>query len=266
MKSFKQIAIVGTGPGDPNHLTLRAINYINQADVVLYDCLVDEITLTIVPLSIPCERIEKKFRKSNGIDIFDQEILQRMLYYLKKGKKVVRIKPGDSMNYNSGGMEADYLISMGYDVEMVPGIPTHLAASNLLKLNLTEIGQSNGFISFMADELGKDNHLVSHLSYLIQNGGIPICLYGMRVESFPVIAELFLANGMDEKMPVAICGDVSLDSSKLICTNLRDCSDLAALMDTEGSLPDHFVVFAGKYLLKNYVEFKSETIKAPDYV
>ncbi len=261
MVRFKQIAIVGTGPGHPDYMTKRALDYLNQADVVLYDCLVDEISLTVIPSTVLCERVEKKFRKSNGIDIFDQEILQRMLYYLEAGKKVVRIKPGDSMNYNSGGMEADYLISKGYDVELVPGVPTHLAAANLMKLNLTEIDQSNGFISFMADELEKDVHLVSHLAYIIEKGGVPVCLYGMRAETFAIISKLLKENELGNDMPVAICCDVSLETGQLIKTNLGDCADLVELMAEEDALPSHFVVFVGKYILKDYIEFKSETIK-----
>jgi siroheme synthase len=259
MNEFKQIAIVGTGPGHPDYMTKRALDYLNRAEVVLYDCLIDEITLSVVPKNVKCERVEKKFKKSNGLDIFDQEILQRMLAYLKEGKKVVRIKPGDSLNYNSGGMEADYLASKGYEVEIVPGIPTHFAAANNFKLNLTEIAQSNGFITFMADELEKDHDLLPHIACLINHGGIPICLYGMRVETFSVISKSFVESGIPNSMPVAICGDVSLASEELIKTNLGDCTDLVELLASEQKLPVHFVVLIGKYILTDYVEFKHKT-------
>lgn len=261
MKEFKQIAIVGTGPGDPDLLTKRALDYLQQADIVLYDCLVDEITLTAIPATVKKERVEKKFRKHNRIDIFDQEILKRMLQCLEAGMRVVRIKPGDSMNYNSGGMEADYLVAKGYEVELVPGIPTHLAAANLFRLNLTEINQSNGFISFMADELGKDSHMASHIAYLMKHGGVPVCFYGMRVETFAFVRKLLLENGICGHMPVAICCDVSLETAQLIPTNLGECADLVELLANENKIPGHFVVLMGKHLLKSYVDFKNETSK-----
>ena len=261
MKKLKKIAIVGTGPGHPDYLTKRALDYMQQADIILYDCLVDEIILSVIPKTVIQERIEKKFRKHNNIDIFDQQILKRMIECIEAGMRVVRIKPGDSMNYNSGGMEADYLISKGYDVELVPGVPTHLAAANLFKLNLTEIHQSNGFISFMADELGKDEHMASHIAYMMKYGGVPICLYGMQVETFAKIKTMLQKYEICDKMPVAICCDVSLDTAQLIQTTLGECVDLVEILANEEKIPGHFVVLMGKHLLKNYVDFKNETLK-----
>ena len=260
-KKFKQIAIVGTGPGHPDFMTKRALDYLKQADIVLYDCLVDEITLAVIPENVKKERIEKKYRKHNSVDIFDQEILKRMIQCLEEGLKVVRIKPGDSMNYNSGGMEADYLISKGYNVELVPGVPVHFAAANFLNLKLTEIHQSNGLISFMADELQKDEHLVSHVAYMMKQGGVPVCLYGMRVESFGAIKKMLQTNGICDKMPVAICCDISLETEQLISTSLGECDDLVEILDNEEKIPGHFVVLMGKHLLKSYVDFKTETTK-----
>ena len=261
MSDFKQIAIVGTGPGNPDYLTKRALDYFSQADIILYDCLVDEQVLTVIPANVKQERVEKKYRKHNHIDIFDQAILNRMLECLEAGLRVVRIKPGDSMNYNSGGMEADYMLSKGYEVELVPGVPAHLAAANLFKLNLTEINQSNGFISFMADELKKDETLLPHIAYLMKYGGIPVCLYGMKAESFVTIRQQLMQNSICDHMPVAICGDISLPTAKLITTNLGQCADLVDLLANTNELPVHFVVLLGKYLLKSYVEFKNETLK-----
>jgi uroporphyrin-III C-methyltransferase len=261
MKTFKQIAIVGTGPGDPDYMTRRAFDYLQQADIVLYDCLVDEVVLTVIPSTVKLERIEKKYRKHNAIDIFDQQILKRMIECIEAGMKVVRIKPGDSMNFNSGGMEADYLKSKGYDVEMVPGVPTHLAAANLFNLNLTEIHQSNGFISFMADELGKDEHMASHIAYMMKHGGVPVCLYGMQVETFAKVKAMLQKYEICDKMPVAICGDVSLSTAQLIPTTMGDCVDLVEILANEDQLPGHFVVLMGKHILKSYVDFKEETIK-----
>jgi len=261
MKELKQIAIVGTGPGHPDYLTQRAKDYLQHADIVLYDCLVDEIILHAIPDNIVMERVEKKYRKDNGIDIFDQEILRRMETCLKEGKRVVRIKPGDGMNFNSGGMEADYLIDKGYDIELVPGIPAHFAASNLFKLNLTEIGQNNGLMSCMADELAQDAHLFPHVAYLMKHGPIPVAFYGMRVETFGIIKKLLQENGICDAMPVAICGEVSLENQSIIKTNLGECVDLVELLYGQDKLPKHMMVLMGKYLFKSYVDFKRETSK-----
>ncbi len=260
-KDLKQIAIVGMGPGDPSYLTLRAIEYINNADIVLYDCLVDEISLSIIPSHVKQERVEKKFKKHNSIDILDQEILKKLTEYADKGLQIVRIKPGDSMNYNSGGMEADYLTSNGYNVELVPGIPTHISAANLGYINLTEINQSNGLMSFMADELEKDDRLIPHIAALMKYGNIPVCLYGMRAETFLKIKTLLKREGICGKIPVTICGDISLKTQKIIATNLNDCNDVADILTNQDKMPKHYIVIIGKYIQQNYIVFKNESSK-----
>ncbi len=256
---LQQIAIVGTGPGHPDFLTKRALDYLENADVVLYDCLVDKILLSIIPKNVQIEHVEKQYRKDNQINILNQEILKKMFQYLDEGKRVVRIKPGDSMNYNSGGMESDFLISKGYEPELVPGIPAHLAAANLLNLNLTEINQSNGFVSFMADELNKDEHLISHLAYLLKFGNVPICFYGMRIDSFSTIQTLFQANEIPDNMPIAICCDLSLKKQSLIRTNMGECVDLIQILANDNKIPKHFVVILGKHIFKSYVDFINDS-------
>ncbi|WP_282035964.1 uroporphyrinogen-III C-methyltransferase [Saccharicrinis aurantiacus] len=259
MNEFKQIAIVGSGPGHPDFLTKRAMDYINQADILLYDCLVDPLILTAVPAHIKQERVEKKYKIGNGIDIFDQDILSRMMECADAGLQVVRIKPGDSMNFNSGGMENNYLTRKGYQVEMVAGVSAHVAASNLHGLNLTEIGQSNASATCIIDDIREQEKQLADLAHLMKYSSMPVCFYPMNVAAVKGLVATMQNNEICNKMPVAICCDVSLTSSKLIETKLGDCADLLDILANDDQLPDHFIIIMGKHIFNNYVDFKTTT-------
>lgn len=261
MRKFKQIAIVGAGPGHPDYLTKRAMDYINQADIVLYDCLVDEIILSVIPENIKQERLEKKFKIGNGIDIFDQEILNRICNCAEQGMQVVRIKPGDSMNFNSGGMENNYLQRKGYDVELVPGVTAHMAAANIWGLNLTEIGQSNACGTCIIDDLEMQETQLENLAKMMKYNNMPVCFYPMHLKSISGLKEILQKYEICDKMPVAVCCDVSLETEKLVKTNLGDCVDLLDVLANENQLPDHFIAIMGKHIFDNYVDFKIQTSK-----
>ncbi len=261
MRDFKQIAIVGTGPGHPDYLTKRAHDYMQQADVILYDCLVDEVIFEVVPPEVKLERVEKKYRIGNGIDIFDQEILAKVMQYAKEGKQVVRIKPGDSLNYNSGGMENDLYEHHGFQVELVPGVPAHFAAANIYKLNLTEIGQSNACVSLILDDLDKQKGQISNIAQLMNQNNTPVCIYPMSLDNVPGIVILLRQFEVSEDMPVAVCCDVSLDSGCSFKTTLGDCVDLLELVNNDNKLPDHFILFMGWHINDSYVTFKNSKEK-----
>jgi siroheme synthase len=263
MKSIKKIAIVGTGPGHPDYLTAKALKYLKQADIILYDCLIDEIIFSMIPDLSRIERVEKEYTLKNDIELFDQNILKKMMKYADQGLRVVRIKPGDAMNYNSGGMETDYLESKGYQVELIPGIPAHFAAANQFKINLTEIEQSNGCqISLIADDISKENNVIPHIASLMKHSGVALCIYGMRPELFDKLKLLLTENEADHKIPVAICGDISLKSEVLIKTNIGEMVDLVQVLINEEKLPSHYLVIIGKHILESYVDFKNQTAKA----
>jgi uroporphyrin-III C-methyltransferase len=261
MRNFKQIGIVGTGPGHPDYLTKRALDYIQQADVILYDCLVDEVIFDVVPQNVKLERIEKKYRIGNDIDIFDQEILAKVMQYAKEGKQVVRIKPGDSLNYNSGGMENDFYEHNGFEVELVPGISAHLAAANIYKLNLTEIGQSNACVSVILDDIEKQKGQISNIAKLMTENNTPVCIYPMFLENVPKLVTLLQHLEVPADMPVAVCCDVSLDSGCLFKSILGECVDLLELVNNEDLLPDHFIIIMGYQIIDSYVTFKHKSEK-----
>lgn len=126
---------MGAGPGDPGLLTLNALERMTSADVVVYDRLVSKQVLAMIP-----RRVKKVYGgKDPGTDSNEeqQKLNALMLREVKRGKKVVRLKGGDSFLFSRGGEEAEFLASNGVDFEVVPGVSSALAVPAYAGVPLT---------------------------------------------------------------------------------------------------------------------------------
>ena len=123
-KLIGKVYLVGAGPGDPGLLTLKGLEVLKKANVVIYDRLVSSEVLSLIPEK------SKKVYLCKGIG--DAEKLQLrinrvMVKEVKKGKNVVRLKGGDPFVFGRGGEEARYLKKRGVVFEVVPGITSAFA-------------------------------------------------------------------------------------------------------------------------------------------
>ena len=120
-----KVYLVGSGPGDPELLTLKARRLIDTADVVIYDQLPGEAILSSIP-----EKTEKiDAGKYAGDHTLSQDRINELIVEkAKKGKMVVRLKGGDPYVFGRGGEEAQELIKAGISFEIVPGITSAISA------------------------------------------------------------------------------------------------------------------------------------------
>ncbi|MBV8117969.1 MAG: uroporphyrinogen-III C-methyltransferase, partial [Candidatus Eremiobacteraeota bacterium] len=119
------VYLVGAGPGDPGLLTLRAVEALQSAEVLLYDALASDATVAIAPAS--CERIF--VGKRGGDHAMPQEAIEAlMVRKAREGKIVVRLKGGDPFVFGRGGEEAQTLYAHGIRFEIIPGITSAIAA------------------------------------------------------------------------------------------------------------------------------------------
>jgi len=139
------VAIVGAGPGSRHLLTLRALDRIQRADVILHDALVEP---EVLALALPGTEVIDVGRRARSVVREAPEDGRRVELMLEKsaeGKRVVRLHAGDAFVFGRGGEEVDALEAAGVPWEIVPGVSSVLAAPAAAGVPLTQRGLAKGF-------------------------------------------------------------------------------------------------------------------------
>ncbi|CAO3587449.1 unnamed protein product [Absidia cylindrospora] len=135
------ITLVGSGPGDPNLLTVAAHNAIKNADLVLSDKIVPAEVVALVECEL---KIARKF--PGNADAAQQEFNEMALVALQQGKNVVRLKQGDPFLFGRGGEEVIFFRKHGYATKVIPGISSSVAAPLLAGIPLTHRSVASQFL------------------------------------------------------------------------------------------------------------------------
>lgn len=129
-----KVTLVGAGPGDPDLLTLRALRALQEADLIVYDRLVDDRVLDMARRDAERLYVGKK----EGQHTVHQTIINRVLGdAANRGRKVVRLKGGDPFIFGRGGEEMEFLEQRGVQVEVIPGITAAIGAGAAAGIPLT---------------------------------------------------------------------------------------------------------------------------------
>lgn len=136
------VSLVGAGPGDPDLLTIGAARRLGEADLVLYDALLDLRALDLAP------RARRVFvGKRAGRPAMTQDAINRLLVRAaRRGERVVRLKGGDPFVFGRGGEEALALAVAGIPFEVVPGVSSAVAAPALAGIPVTHRGLASAFV------------------------------------------------------------------------------------------------------------------------
>lgn len=150
MKSQKgKVYLVGAGPGDCDLMTVRSQKLLSQAEVLIYDALVDIPQLELIPVT--CLKIE--VGKRGGKPSTQQQEINRLLVeHCHRGKRVVRLKSGDPFIFGRSSSEIQALIAADCDFEVIPGISSAFAAPLLAGIPLTDPVMSRCFAVMSAHE------------------------------------------------------------------------------------------------------------------
>ena len=192
------VYLVGSGPGDPELLTVKARRLLDEADVVLHDKLPGPEILE----SIPAEKREDVGKRAGGERTSQSEINARLVELAEEGTDVVRLKGGDPFVFGRGGEEMQYLAEHGVDFEVVPGITSAVAAPAAADIPVTHRDHASS-VSFVTghEDPEKEESAVDWRA-LADTGGTIVVLMG--VGKLPDYTQALREAGMDPKTPVAL--------------------------------------------------------------
>ncbi|KNC65959.1 siroheme synthase CysG [Pseudoalteromonas ardens] len=208
-----EVYVVGAGPGDPELLTLKALQLMQQADVVVYDYLVSDEIMELVRRDADLICVGKRA----GHHSVKQEDTNQMLVELaQQGKKVCRIKGGDPFIYGRGGEEVQVLAAANIRYQIVPGITAAAGCSAYAGIPLTHRDHAQA-IQFVTGHCKKEGQELDWQSLAKPNQTLAIY---MGVIKSPHIQAQLLAHGRSEHTPVAIVENGTRKSQRVVTTEL----------------------------------------------
>jgi uroporphyrinogen III methyltransferase / synthase len=216
-----KVYFVGAGPGAPDLITVRGLEILRQADVVIYDYLVDKIILEEVKLGAQffcCNKLGGN-RYSDGFLKRQERINKLIVKKAKEGKKVIRLKSGDSSIFSRLSQELDILTKNKIEFEVVPAVTAASAASSFSGIPLTDrrFASSCIFVTGHEDPGKKESSIDWD-----KIAGCPTIVLYMAVESLEAIVNKLIKAGKDEFTPIAIIQDASLVTQKVLTGTLRN--------------------------------------------
>jgi uroporphyrin-III C-methyltransferase len=218
-----RVILVGAGPGDPGLLTVRAVEALKSADVVVHDGLVDERVLEIAPAA--AQRISVAKRRSRHT-LPQESINALIIAHVKTGAIVVRLKGGDPFIFGRGGEEVEAVRAAGLPVEVIPGVSAALGCAAGAMLPLTHRDWSSA-VSFVA---GQCKGLTDQDWSGLAGKGRTLVIY-MGVATAEAIADKLMADGVAPDMPVAVLERGTLPGARALRTLL---ADLGPMVGREG--------------------------------
>jgi len=220
MSATGEVFLVGTGPGDPELLTVKASRLIREAEVVLYDNLVSKEIMALVPAGTRRVYVGKK-RSDHAMR---QEVINEMLVALaREGRRVVRLKAGDPFVFGRGGEEIETLGANGVRFEVVPGITAALGAASYAGIPLThrDYAQSCVFVTGNT----QDGALNVDWTAIVRPRQTVVIYMG-----FQNLAELcreLVAHGLAPTTPAAMIQQATTSGQRVVAADLATLADCA---------------------------------------
>lgn len=193
-----KVYLVGAGPGDPELITVKGLRCIQQADVILYDRLVNKELLDYAKPDVELINCGKL----PNYHLLQQETINRFLVkYAQKGKTVTRLKGGDPFVFGRGGEEAEACQKAGVPFEVVPGITAGIAAPTYAGIPVTHRDYSSSFAVITGHRKeGEDDNIKWEA---IAKGMDTIAIY-MGMKNLPYIRTKLLEHGKSSDTPAAL--------------------------------------------------------------
>jgi len=244
-----EVYLVGTGPGDPDLLTFRALRLMQQADVVLYDRLIGDGILNLVRRD--AERIYVgKMKKDHTVQ--QDEISEMLVRLALEGKRVLRLKGGDPFVFGRGGEEISTLAENGVAFQVIPGVTAANGCSTYAGIPLTHRDHAQGYIVVTGHE--KDGKLNLNWNSLIQPRQTVVIYMGLT--SLETITQGFIDNGADPEMPAAIIENGTRAGQRVVTGTLESLADKSVASEIKSPA---LIIVGSVVTLQDKLSWFSET-------
>jgi uroporphyrin-III C-methyltransferase len=209
-----EVWLSGAGPGDPGLLTLHAVNALGQADIILYDALVDK---GVLALARP-EAVREFAGKRGGRPSANQrDITDRLVELAREGHRVLRLKGGDPFVFGRGGEEALGLVAAGISFRVIPGVTAGLGGLAYANIPATTRDTNHGVILLTGQYAAGNERRMDWAA--VARTRLPVILY-MGMSRLAEIADALLAGGMAPELPVAIVNNATTPRQRVFVTTL----------------------------------------------
>lgn len=246
MKQGK-VYLVGAGPGDPGLMTVKGLDCLRRADVVVYDRLVDE---NILKEARP--EAEKVYvGKAASHHTLEQEAINRML--LEKaceGKIVVRLKGGDPFLLGRGGEEAEVLVKNGIPYEVVPGVSSAIAVPAYAGIPVTHRGVASSFTIVTGHKASDKGEPRIDWDRLSTGSDTLVILMGMW--NLPNIIDQLIKNKRPPSTPVAVITDGTTSRQQCVTGTLQN---IISRVEAENLQPPSVIVVGEVVRLRGHLRW-----------
>ena len=250
-----RVYLVGAGPGDPGLLTVRALELIGTADVILHDRLIPAAALDGARADAELLFVGKE---GGGAAVPQEQTEALMVQRALAGKTVVRLKGGDPFVFGRGGEEALALREAGIPYEVVPGITAGVAAAAYAGIPVTHRGVSSAVALITGHEDPDKDETAIDWPVLAAFGGTLVFYMGVR--RLPAIAESLIAAGRPPSEPVAVVENGTLPNQRIVAGTLEG---IAETVRRENVRPPSITVVGPVAALAEQLSWREDGIRYP---
>ncbi|KAJ4971156.1 hypothetical protein NE237_004255 [Protea cynaroides] len=214
------VFLIGTGPGDPDLLTLKALKVIQSADLLLYDRLVSNDVLNLVR---PEARLLYVGKTAGYHSRTQEEIHELLLSFAEAGATVVRLKGGDPLVFGRGGEEMDFLQQQGIQVKVIPGITAASGIAAELGIPLTHRGVATS-VRFLTGHSRKGGTDPLYVAEHAADPDSTLVIY-MGLSTLPSLALKLMHHGLPPDTPAAAIERGTTPQQRVVFAELKDLID-----------------------------------------
>ncbi|HEX3010445.1 MAG TPA: uroporphyrinogen-III C-methyltransferase [Syntrophomonadaceae bacterium] len=237
------VYLIGAGPGDPGLFTIKGHSLLKEAEVVVYDRLVNSDILSCIREDAELIYVGKA---SSNHALSQDEINQLLVEKLAAGKKVARLKGGDPFLFGRGGEEAEFVRNHGFDYEVVPGVTSAIAVPAYAGIPVTHRDAASSIAIITGHEKpGKQN---SSIKWKELANGADTLVFLMGIENLGFITRQLMENGKSADTPVALVRWGTLPDQEVLTGTLENINHK---MEESEFLPPAVTIIGNVVNLRN---------------